>query len=625
MKYFIEKTQWLYFIAAIIFIVFFFIWIFSIAPNLIKIPNNFSYSAEVLSLDNFYDERLKKFEGEQISKTNFSYSVLASNKDYLTIKNLFVVRKLNDEHIFSVERLYFINPFSGKHVEKQVSQSRHGYLFAPRYTHKNDFYYWHVNYDAPALMKFLKNEKIDGLNVAQYQAKYSADQTANLGYLPGVPTARGIKVDVTLNVWIEPISGWLIKYQDNSIAYYYDRTTGKKLSLWNQFSNRFAEKSIYQQVQHARRLKWKIIFVHFIVPTLLVMIVFLCLSAIFLKTHPKFLNRLRNINIYNKRFFLIAFSIFLIGILYFSFSQTRFKKTALIGISQWSDSQDYLDTIQGFKAGLAEEGFLEGKNIRFLQDNPRAMIENQIKLIQSFLDKQVDLIFVLTTPGTLIAKGMTDKTPIVFSIVTYPKEANIVASLKSSENNLVGTRNYISPALQFRQFEEIFTDTKVLGFVHHKSESNSMIQFDEFESMLKSRGIQILDIGVIDLSDLEQQLLRYKNKYNALFIACDTLNQSGGGKIVSLFALQHKIPNFSCIKEDVLQGALIGYVADVYNIGKAAGKKAAYILKGVEPSWLYTDSVDRGYVIINLKTARQLGIKIPPNLLNKADYIVKDE
>lgn len=619
--------QWIYSIIVIISLFFLPIWILYIAPALKKIPDNFTYSADILSIDNFYDEKAQKFEGEHISKTIFSYSVFVKKPKELIIKNVFDVHKLSNKPIFSVTRFYYINPYTGQHIESGVDKIRSGYLFAPHYTYKKDFTYWHINYDVPAHLKYMDDEIIDGLRVHRYQANYSADQTANLTRLPNVGITRGIKTDIILQLWIEPVSGWLVKYQDYSIANYYDLKTGKLLYPWNQFSNRYTENSVRQQVHIATFLKWKILTIDFGIPFLFISLAIFFTWLIYKKINiPNYQifpdkEKLRIIKeLFVSSFVSILFISAVTITIYYFFIYKRTITHFTIGISQWSDNPDYNEIIQGFKDGLAQSGYIDGKNLTLIIKNPNAEIEKQISIIQSFLKNHVNLIFTLTTPGTLVAKGITTRTPIVFSDVTYPKQANIITSLISSKNNLVGTRNYISPAQQFFQFNSIYPKTKFLGFVHHKGDPDSEIQFQEYKSMLNKRGIDVTEIAALDLEDLAEQLKLAH--VDAFYLACDTLMQGKGGEIVAIFGRENKIATFSCNKNSVMNGALEGYVADLYTIGKIAGKKAALILDGAETDWIRTDTPQQGNLVINLKTAQQLKINIPEEKLQSANVLI---
>ena len=225
-----------------------------VAPSyLSRIPRDFSYKATVFSHDNLYDLKSGQYSGKQNSNTEFYFKTTSYTESKVDIENVFNVKTPDGEEIVNISRSYSIDRTTGKHLASKDIQ-REGYLFAPQDIKPGQSYtYWHVNYNQPLTMQFIAEENILGLRVFKYTATFEADQTRELEALPDVPEKKGIKLAVTLSTWIEPTTGHLIKYEDSADAFYYDRTTGKQLEPWNQFSNKYASSSIAEQVEHAQR------------------------------------------------------------------------------------------------------------------------------------------------------------------------------------------------------------------------------------------------------------------------------------------------------------------------------------------------------------------------------------
>jgi len=251
------------------------VWYFILAPEILKIPKDFFYSADVVSVDNFYDAKAKEFKGEQYSKTKFSYEVVSVEGKNLIIKNTFDVKSLEGKQIFKTEPIYGINSITGEHIPTLGDKSRTGFLFAPRNLKKGkSFIYWHASSNIPSEMKFIGKESLYGLNVYKYETDYggAVDQTKYLSFVPEVGKTRGIKLVSKNYIWIEPISGYLVKQEDFSTDYYfYDLKTGEKISPYNNFLNTFSEESIISNVSEAKYLKYKIIFVNLSVPLLILL------------------------------------------------------------------------------------------------------------------------------------------------------------------------------------------------------------------------------------------------------------------------------------------------------------------------------------------------------------------
>jgi len=324
---------------------------------------------------------------------------------------------------------------------------------------------------------------------------------------------------------------------------------------------------------------------------------------------------------------IVGLILLVTGLLTVVFTYYRDVETMVtVGISRWGSNPEFGRSLAGFKEGLAEQGYIEGKNIEFIAKNSETDPVKQKALIEFFIEQKVDLIYSLTTPGTIIAKELTSKMespiPVVFSICTYPVESGLIQSLKSSGNHLVGTRNYVPPSKQYYAFEELYPETKTLAVVRRKGESNSTNQYQEIKALLAKRGVGIVDIAAIDLKDIRQQLQEKIETFDAIFSTCDTLTHAGGEEIINEFSLKYKKPNFACNKEGVLKGALVGNVGDFNAIGKISGEKAALILQGSEPTWLQTESPREDYIVVNQKTANELGITLPERILRKAKEVI---
>ena len=323
---------------------------------------------------------------------------------------------------------------------------------------------------------------------------------------------------------------------------------------------------------------------------------------------------------------IIIIAVVLIGFWGFSLTQKtpHEKKMFTVGIARWNSDLTYSGNVEGFKEGLAEMGYVEGENVKFIIKTPESNLEIQRQIIESFVSAKVDLIYSLTTPGTLVAKDVTRTIPIVFSIVTYPVESGVIELLEGSGNNLVGTRNFIAVERQYNQFEKIYAGTKILAFVHRKDEPNSDAQFLEMKALLKEKGIEVIDIAAVDLDDMRAQLESVIEAVDSLFLACDTLINVGGDEIVIEISKKYKKPCFACLKGSIAKGALVGNVADFYAIGRLSGIKTGLILDGAEPSSLLTESPVEDYVIINTKTAKEIGMEIPQYILDEAAEIVSE-
>ena len=249
------------------------VWVFFATPKLLSIPKNFSYKADVISVDNFYDEKIGEYKGEQYSKTTFTYDVESFSGSVLQVRNTFDVRTLDGKRIFLAAPVYGIDARSGMHVQGTSAADQPSYLFAPPGIKKGEsFLFWHPSYSVPARMNYVAEEDFLGLRLYKYEREKSEplDQTKMMGFLPGVPEDRGVKLASSIALWIEPVSGRAVRVEDYSTDYFFfDIKTGVKQAPYNKFYNIFSQGSIEEQVRLARNERQKIIVIKYVVPCFL--------------------------------------------------------------------------------------------------------------------------------------------------------------------------------------------------------------------------------------------------------------------------------------------------------------------------------------------------------------------
>ena len=217
------------------------------------LPKNFHYSSNLYSKDNFFNPETQRFKGEILSKSTFNIQSVQANSKRVVLKHNFEVKTPEGRSIISIERRYGVNRKTGAHTEGG-DRERNGFLFGPHPSTTDGFVYWHVNFDSPINMQFVKSTLIEGLEVYHYHGQFKVDQSKELAHLEGVNQDQGIIVEGDLDLFIEPLSGYLVNYKDRASAWFYDLHSGEKIRYWNKFSNTFTYGSLHHHVERARWL-----------------------------------------------------------------------------------------------------------------------------------------------------------------------------------------------------------------------------------------------------------------------------------------------------------------------------------------------------------------------------------
>jgi len=280
-----------------------------------------------------------------------------------------------------------------------------------------------------------------------------------------------------------------------------------------------------------------------------------------------------------------------------------------IGISEWNH---YPENIKGFKAALHEAGFKEGKNVFFHQSSAKGNKAEQQNIASHFFNAKYDLIYSLTTPGTITLKERIKEVPIVFSIVTYPTDAGIIESFDYSGNNLVGTSNFVPIQHYIDLTKEFFPKTKKVAIIHRKGEPNSNIQAMNLRRQLAKLNIETIDLQPSTLQEIRILLTQAINDIDLIITTTDTLIQNGGEEVIIEIAKQHQLPILSSNKQGIQKGATLGPVVDFYALGMASGELAVEILRNkTKPSALSSSYIKKPSVMINRNSFLALGLTLP--------------
>jgi len=288
-------------------------------------------------------------------------------------------------------------------------------------------------------------------------------------------------------------------------------------------------------------------------------------------------------------------------------------KKFTVGVSVWTG---YPPSVQGFKESLSHAGLQEGVNVNYIYRNAGGDKDKQVAIAKEFADMDVDLVYSLTTSGTIIIKQyLPDTTPIVFSIVTYPEDAGLIESFDYSGNNLVGTSNYVPLTNYVDFFKKILPASKKVAIFRRDKEPNSKIQAVNLIRLFKREGVTVIDQPADSVESLKLIAEKIAPEVDAFITTTDTLMQRGGEKILTDISMAKKIPILSSNKQGIIDGSAFGPVADFYTLGKMSGQMASrLLLEGNAPSSMSSLLQQPPVYLINKKSFERLNLTIPDTL-----------
>jgi len=298
-------------------------------------------------------------------------------------------------------------------------------------------------------------------------------------------------------------------------------------------------------------------------------------------------------------------------------------KTYRIGVLFPGGAQ--YETLNGLREGLKELALEEGKQFVFVMKDTKGEAAAAEEGAKALEQENVNLIYALTTPVITTAKAATTKVPIVFTIGSDPVTGGLVDSFPKPGGRLTGV-HYLIRDLTAKRLEilkEILP--KVSRVLTYYDPANRVAS--EGATMARSEGkrlgIKLIESHVSSVTDLQRELQKLKHEdADAFFFTPDPMVGSQSQLIIDT-AKTKKLPTMFQEQSLVASGALAGYGQNYREIGRLSARYVQQVLNGAPPRDMKIETVDSVELAINLQTAKQLGITIPPQLLARAKMVVK--
>jgi ABC-type uncharacterized transport system substrate-binding protein len=279
-----------------------------------------------------------------------------------------------------------------------------------------------------------------------------------------------------------------------------------------------------------------------------------------------------------------------------------------------------------FRMGLKESGYIEGQNVTIEYRWADGQYDRLAALAADLVRRQVDVIAVVGLPSTLAAKAATPTIPIVFQFAGDPVEIGVVASLSRPGGNLTGetTLNVEVAPKQLELLHELVPNaTAIALLVNPANQLQAERTTRDVESAARKLGLRLHVVHANAEPDFEMVFATlHQLRAGALVIGPDLFFASWR-KQLGVLTTRHAIPAICPYREFAVAGGLMSYGTDLADIFRQLGTYAARILRGEKPADVPVQQVTRVELIINMKTARVLGLSVPLPLLGRADEVIE--
>ena len=279
---------------------------------------------------------------------------------------------------------------------------------------------------------------------------------------------------------------------------------------------------------------------------------------------------------------------------------------------------------RAFQQELERLGWTDGRNLSIQYRWAEGRAERYADFAAEFARLNVDVIVAEATPATLAAKQATSVIPIVFVGAGDPVGTGLVASLARPGGNVTGLSNQAKDLAGKRVelLREIVPDLRGLGILVNVLNVSAVAETREVEAAAATLGLEVVKLEIRRAEDIAPALEAFTGPALALYVVQDALAGANSLRINTL-ALGKRLPTMYGARRLLETGGLMSYGADALELRRRAADYVDKILRGPKPGDLPVEQPTKFELVINLQTAKTLGLTIPPNLLAIADEVIE--
>jgi len=280
---------------------------------------------------------------------------------------------------------------------------------------------------------------------------------------------------------------------------------------------------------------------------------------------------------------------------------------------------------EAFEQGLRGLGYVIGKNILIEYRYSEGKVERLPELAEELVRLKVDVFVTIGTPAAQAAKTATTTIPIVMGLTSDPVGAGLVASLARPGGNVTGLST-VSLDLSGKRLEllkETIPKVSRIAVLYDPNDPAKIVEFKETEVAARPLGVQLQSLEVRSLDEFEAAFKgAIRAKVGSVLVLPTGLSNSHRKRIAEL-AAKNRLPTMWATSQLMDAGGLMSYGPDYGDLYRRAATYVDKILKGRKPAELPVEQPTKFEFIINLKTAKQIGLTIPPNVLARADRVIR--
>lgn len=276
----------------------------------------------------------------------------------------------------------------------------------------------------------------------------------------------------------------------------------------------------------------------------------------------------------------------------------------------------------GVKAALAEAGYKEGENLKFLYESAQGNPATASQIARQFVGEEPSVIVPISTPSAQAVVAATRDIPVVFTAVSDPLGAQLVKELEKPGRNVTGISDMLPIADHLAMIQEISPDAKTIGYLYNSAEANSVSTLEALKAEAEKVGLKVVESVATKSAEVQGATRALIGKADVIYVPTDNT-------IVSAFeaaagvATEAKVPLFAADTDSVARGAVAALGFNYFDVGKQTGAVVVQILKGEEPGDIPVRVAAGTDLVINKGAAAKVELNFPESIVKRATKVIE--
>lgn len=298
------------------------------------------------------------------------------------------------------------------------------------------------------------------------------------------------------------------------------------------------------------------------------------------------------------------------------------QQTKLVAVTSVIEHPALDEVRDGVKEALASAGYVDGKNLRWQYQTAQGNVATAAQIARKFVGDNPAVIVAISTPSAQTVLSSTKDIPIVFSAITDPIGAKLIAGWEPSGTNVTGVSNVLDVSKQVDLIQEVVPGAKRIGVVYNPAEANAAYYVKELQRLLPERGLTLVTASAPRTVDVGSAARSLVGKVDVFYSVSDN-NVVAAYEALAKVAADAKLALVSTDPKTAARGATVAMGVDYHELGLQTGRMVLRILNGEKPGEINPEMGQKLDLVVNLKAAQMQGVTVPASVIERAAQVIK--